>query len=273
MCPNRLLGSMRLGRPKKAHVPTVEGPVILHSAEDFVGMRKAGKLAAKLLNYIQPFVSPGIITEELDRLCHKFILKNGAIPAPLGYKGYPKSVCTSVNQVVCHGIPGSLALKDGDIINIDVTIILNGWHADTSRTFLVGQVNDEARFLVKETEAALSKAIDLVAPGVFLGDIGHLIEKHAGQRGLSVVEDYCGHGIGKSFHTAPSVLHFGQPKTGLRLRPGMFFTIEPMLNIGGHETELLSDGWTVLTKDRSLSAQFEHTVGVTESGVEIFTQL
>lgn len=245
--------------------------IVIHSLEDFEGMRKTGKLAADTLKYIGPFVKPGISTSKLNDLCHEFIVSRGGIPAPLNYKGFPKSVCTSINYVVCHGIPGEHILKEGDIINIDVTTIVDGWYGDTSKTFLVGKVSPKARKLVEVTEKALMKAIGMVAPGVFLGDIGNAIEAYARSFGYSVVKDFCGHGIGREFHGEPNVLHYGKPKTGPQLVPGMFFTIEPMINIGKEEVRVLSDGWTAITKDLSLSAQFEHTVGVTDSGYEIFT--
>ena len=242
-----------------------------HTAADFEGMRKAGRLAAETLDYIAPFVKPGITTGELDRLCHEFIVGHGAICAPLGYKGFPKSICTSVNHVVCHGIPGDKQLEDGDIVNLDVTTILDGWYGDTSRMFLVGEVGVKARKLVDTTYEAMMAGIAAVRPGATLGDIGAAIQRHAEAQRFSVVRDFCGHGLGRVFHDAPSVLHYGKAGTGLKLVEGMFFTIEPMINAGDWRVKVLSDGWTAVTKDRSLSAQFEHSIGVTQSGCEIFT--
>lgn len=229
-----------------------------HNAADFDGMRKAGRLAAETLDYIIPFVKPGITTGELDRLCHDFIVGHGAICAPLGYKGFPKSICTSVNHVVCHGIPGDKQLEDGDIVNLDVTTILDGWYGDTSRMFLVGEVGIKARKLVDTTYEAMMAGIAAVRPGATLGDIGAAIQRHAEAQRFSVVRDFCGHGLGRVFHDAPSVLHYGKAGTGLKLVSGMFFTIEPMINAGDWRVKVLSDGWTAVTKDRSLSAQFEH---------------
>ncbi len=247
-------------------------PVVLHSPADFEGMRKAGRLAAEVLDMIGGHVNPGITTEEINTLCHEMIVKNGAIPAPLGYRGFPKSVCTSVNHVVCHGIPGQQRLKNGDIINIDVTVIVDGWHGDTSRMYWVGEPNVKARRLCQITYEAMMRGIEQVRPGATLGDIGHAIQTHAEAQRFSVVRDYCGHGLGKVFHTAPSVLHYGKPGKGMVLEEGMFFTIEPMINAGKFPTILSShDGWTVTTRDKSLSAQFEHSIGVTGDGYEIFT--
>lgn len=244
----------------------------LHNINGFESMRKAGHLAAQTLDYITDFVKPGVTTEELDKLCHDFITKNGAIPAPLNYKGFPKSICTSINHVVCHGIPGDRKLKKGDIMNIDVTVILDGWYGDTSRMYIVGgKTSVKAQKLVDVTYDCLMKGIEVVQPGATLGDIGHAIQTYAEDQRFSVVRDFCGHGIGTTFHSAPSVVHYGQPKTGIVLEPGMIFTIEPMINAGDWATKVLSDGWTAVTRDRSLSAQFEHTIGVTETGVEIFT--
>ncbi|MEO1193671.1 MAG: type I methionyl aminopeptidase [Pseudomonadota bacterium] len=247
--------------------------ITLHTAEDFDGMRRAGRLAAETLDYITPMVKPGVTTEELDRLCHAFILEHGAIPAPLGYRGFPKSICTSINHVVCHGIPSEQKrLSDGDIINIDVTVILDGWHGDTSRMFFVGKTKVKGKRLVDATFEAMWKGIEEVRPGARLGDIGHAIQTYAEDLGFSVVRDFCGHGLGRVFHTAPSVLHYGKPGTGIELQPGMFFTIEPMINIGRHEVLILKDEWTAVTRDRSLSAQFEHSLAVTEDGYEVFTR-
>lgn len=243
----------------------------LHGEDDFQKMRVAGRLAARVLDYIAEFVRPGVTTGELDQICHDFIIAHNAIPAPLGYKGYPKSICTSVNHVVCHGIPGERKLIEGDILNIDVTVIVDGWHGDTSRMYPVGKVKILPQRLMDVTYTCLMSAIQIVKPGVTLGDIGHTIQTIAEKAGFSVVQDFCGHGIGQIFHTSPEVLHFGKPGTGLPLEKGMFFTIEPMINVGAYGVKVLDDGWTAVTKDRSLSAQFEHTIGVTETGYEIFT--
>lgn len=235
-------------------------------------MRKAGQLAAQTLDFITPYVKPGVTTEELDKLCHDFIIKNGAIPAPLNYKGFPKSICTSINHVVCHGIPCDKKLKNGDIMNIDVTVILDGWHGDTSRMFMVGdKISRKAERLVEVTYDAMMKGIEAVRPGATLGDIGYAIQSYAEDQHFSVVRDFCGHGLGRTFHAPPSVVHYGAPKTGTVLEPGMFFTIEPMINTGHWSTKILSDGWTAVTRDRGLSAQFEHSLAVTEDGFEIFT--
>jgi len=249
-----------------------EARIKLHDPGDFAPMRRAGRLAAEVLDFITPTVKPGVTTQELDRLCHSFIVDHGAVPAPLNYRGFPKSICTSINHVVCHGIPGDRRLVDGDIINVDVTVILNGWHGDTSRTFLVGDnVSLKARRLVDVTYDAMMLGIAAVKPGVRLGAIGHAIQSFAEAQRFSVVRDFCGHGIGRVFHAAPSVVHYGQPTDGPVLREGMFFTIEPMINGGRYEVKVLADGWTAVTKDKSLSAQFEHTIAVTAEGCEIFT--
>ncbi len=250
-----------------------EGGIRIHRPEDFEAMRKAGRLAAEVLDFVTPHVVPGVSTAELDRLCHTYILDHGAIPAPLNYRGFPKSICTSVNHVVCHGIPDETKrLRDGDIVNIDITVILNGWHGDTSRMFLVGdKVGVRARKLVDVTHEAMMRGIAVIRPGATLGDIGHAIQSFAESHRFSVVRDFCGHGIGRVFHESPSVLHFGEPGAGPVLREGMFFTVEPMINAGKYDVKILADGWTAVTKDRSLSAQFEHTVGVTADGHEIFT--
>ncbi len=245
----------------------------LHDAAAYEGMRKAGRLAAEVLDYIVDHVVPGVTTDHLNTLCHETIIANGAVPAPLGYKGFPKSVCTSVNHVVCHGIPGDKVLKEGDCLNIDVTVIRDGWHGDTSRMYWVGEVSQKVKRLTQVTYDSLMKAIDLVRPGTTLGDIGHVIQTYAEAQGYSVVRDYCGHGLGKVFHAPPSILHYGEPGSGLRLEEGMFFTIEPMINVGKPGTILnRKDGWTVTTRDKKLSAQFEHSMGVTADGVELFTQ-
>ncbi|MGB8274073.1 MAG: type I methionyl aminopeptidase [Alphaproteobacteria bacterium] len=243
----------------------------LHGPEDVEGMRRAGRLGAEVLDFITPYVVPGVSTEELDRLCHEFIVDHGAVAAPLNYRGFPKSICTSVNHVVCHGIPGPKRLQDGDIVNIDITVILDGWHGDTSRMFYAGEVGVKQRRLVEVTYEAMMRGIAVVRPGATTGDIGYAIQSFVESHRFSVVRDFCGHGIGRVFHDQPSILHFGEPGTGDTLRPGMFFTIEPMINAGRYEVKVLEDGWTAVTRDRSLSAQFEHTVAVTEDGHEIFT--
>jgi methionyl aminopeptidase len=249
-----------------------ERRIRLHAAGDFAAMRKAGRLAAELLDYITPYVKPGVTTGELDRLCENFTRDHGARSGPLGYRQFPRSICTSVNHVVCHGIPGDRVLEEGDILNIDVTPVLDGWFGDSSRMFLVGdKVSVKAKKLVDVTYDAMMRGIAVVKPGATLGDIGHAIQSYVESFRFSVVRDFCGHGIGRVFHDAPSVLHFGKPGEGLALREGMFFTIEPMINAGRWEVKILGDGWTAVTKDKSLSAQFEHTVGVTATGYEIFT--
>jgi methionyl aminopeptidase len=244
----------------------------IHTAADFEGMRRAGRLAAETLDYITPYVEPGITTDALNTLCHDFIIQNKAIPAPLNYHGFPKSICTSVNHVICHGIPGPKKLMHGDILNIDVTVILDGWHGDTSRMFFIGdKINIKAKRLVDLTYEAMMRGIQCVKPGNTFGDIGYAIQSFAEKQGFSVVRDFCGHGLGRVFHTAPEVVHFGKPHTGDVMEEGMFFTIEPMINAGGYESKVLQDGWTAVTRDKSLSAQFEHSLGVTKTGYEIFT--
>ena len=243
----------------------------LHTKDEFEFMRKAGQLASECLDYITDFIEPGISTSKLNDICHEYQVSRGARPAPLNYKGFPKSVCTSVNHVVCHGIPGDKVLQDGDIINIDVTPVLNGWHGDTSRMFYVGKPSAKAQILTKITYDCLMIGIETVKPGKTLGDVGFAIQSHAEKNGCSVVRDFTGHGLGTVFHTSPTVLHYGEPKTGLILEEGMFFTIEPMINSGKHDVKILSDGWTAVTRDKSLSAQFEHSIGVTSKGCEIFT--
>ena len=245
--------------------------IALHAAEDFEGMRAAGQLAAETLDMITPHVRPGVTTGQLDMICHDFMVANGSIPATLGYRGYPKSICTSINHVVCHGIPGDRRLLDGDIVNIDVTVILNGWHGDTSRMYAAGAPATRARKLMEVTYEAMMRGLAVVRPGATLGDVGHAIQTYVEQQRFSVVRDFCGHGIGRRFHEAPNVLHFGRPGEGPVLRPGMFFTVEPMVNAGRPEVKVLDDGWTAVTRDRSLSAQYEHMIGVTEDGCEIFT--
>jgi methionyl aminopeptidase len=246
--------------------------VKIHGTDAFEAMRRAGRLAAETLDFITPHVHPGVATGELDRLCHEFIVGHGAVPAPLNYRGFPKSICTSINHVVCHGIPGDKRLQDGDIVNIDITVIVDGWHGDTSRMFGVGKVGVKAQKLIDITYEAMMRGIEAVKPGATLGDVGHAIQSYAESHRFSVVRDFCGHGIGKVFHDSPSILHFGRPGDGPPLRAGMFFTVEPMINAGRYEVKVLEDGWTAVTRDRSLSAQFEHTVAVTADGVEIFTR-
>jgi methionyl aminopeptidase len=246
--------------------------IIIHDQSAYESMRKAGRLAAETLDYIADYVKEGITTIALNDLCHDFIVKNNAIPAPLNYRGFPKSICTSVNHVICHGIPDSRILKDGDIVNIDVTVILDGWYGDTSRMYIIGKPSIKAKRLIDVTYQSMMIGIEQVKPGATTGDIGHAIQKYAESFGYSVVRDYCGHGIGQVFHAEPNILHYGIAGKGITLQKGMFFTIEPMINIGGYETKLSNhDGWTVTTKDRSLSAQFEHTIAVTDEGYEIFT--
>jgi len=246
--------------------------IIIKTESEIEKMRVAGKLAAEVLDMIAPHVAPGITTEELDLICHNYIVKvQQAVPAPLNYHGFPKSICTSINQQVCHGIPNNKKLKSGDIVNVDITVIKDGYHGDTSMMFCVGDVSQHARRLVKITQEAMYKGIEQVKPGATLGDIGHAIQKHAESNRYSVVREFCGHGIGKSFHEEPQVLHYGKPGSGISLDPGMIITIEPMVNLGKRHVKVLPDGWTVVTKDRSLSAQWEHTVLVTETGHEILT--
>jgi methionyl aminopeptidase len=245
--------------------------ITIHKPEDFAGMRRAGKLAAETLDMITAHVRPGISTGEIDKLCHDYMVERSAIPATLGYRGYTKSSCTSVNHVVCHGIPGDRVLVDGDIINIDVTVILDGWHGDSSRMYVAGEASTKAKLLMDVTYEAMMKGIAAIRPGATLGDIGHAIQVHVEKHRFSVVRDFCGHGIGRHFHEPPNILHFGRPGEGPKLKPGMFFTVEPMVTAGRPEVKILDDGWTAVTRDRSLSAQFEHMVAVTDNGVEIFT--
>jgi methionyl aminopeptidase len=248
-----------------------ERSIKIHAAADFEGMRKAGRLAAETLDMLAPLVKPGMTTDDINTLVHDYTLDHGGTPAPLNYRGFPKSVCTSINHVVCHGIPGDKKLKDGDVVNIDVTTILDGWFGDTSRMFYVGDVSIKAQKLVETTYQALWRGINVVRPGATTGDIGHAIQEFAEAKRYSVVRDFCGHGLGRVFHDAPNIMHFGKPGTGTTLKAGMFFTIEPMINIGGYDVKVKSDGWTAVTKDRSLSAQFEHSIAVTEDGFEVFT--
>jgi len=234
-------------------------------------MRAAGRLAAECLDFIAPHVQPGVTTNQLDKLCADFVAERGAVSAPLNYRGFPKSICTSVNHVVCHGIPSDKVLEEGDVINIDVTPIVDGWHGDSSRMYYVGRVGVKARKLCEVTYESMMRGIEVVKPGATLGDIGHAIQSYVEANRFSVVRDFCGHGVGKVFHTPPNVMHYGRAGEGLVLQEGMIFTIEPMVNAGRLETKILADGWTAVTKDKSLSAQFEHTIGVTKDGVEIFT--
>ena len=245
--------------------------IALHGPDDFAAMRAAGRLAAECLDFITPYVRPGVTTNELDRLCDEFAIAHGAVSAPLHYRGFPKSICTSINHVVCHGIPSDRQLEDGDVINIDVTPIVDGWHGDSSRMYYVGKVGVKARKLCEVTYEAMMRGIRVVKPGATLGDIGYAIQSHVEAHRFSVVRDFCGHGVGRVFHAPPNVMHYGRPGEGLVLQEGMIFTIEPMVNAGRLETKILADGWTAVTRDKSLSAQFEHTIGVTSDGVEIFT--
>ncbi len=239
--------------------------------ESFEKMKIAGSLAADALDEVTPYVNPGISTEKLDKICYEFIKDKGGYSAPLFYRGFPKSCCTSVNHVICHGIPRDKYLKNGDIINIDVTANIDGWHGDTSRMFFVGEVSVKSRKLISTTYNSMMKAISIIKNGVHLGDIGNTIQTYVEREGFSVVRDFCGHGIGKNFHEEPNILHYGESGTGDKLKTGMIFTIEPMINEGEYNTNLLKDGWTAVTKDKMLSAQFEHTVGIKDDGYEIFT--
>ena len=248
-------------------------PVTIKNREEIEKMRVAGRLAAQVLDMIEGEVKAGVTTDQLNSICHDFIVnEQNAIPAPLNYRGFPKSICTSVNHVICHGIPSDKVLKDGDIVNIDITVIKDEFHGDTSRMFYVGKPSIRAQRVCEISLECMLKGIELVRPGIHLGDIGHVIQQHAESNGFSVVREYCGHGIGRVFHEEPQVLHYGKPGTGLEIKTGMTFTIEPMINIGKKETRLLNDNWTVVTKDKSLSAQWEHTILVTDNGYEILTQ-
>ena len=248
-----------------------ERTIKIHGPEGFAGMRLAGRLAAETLDFITPHVQPGISTAELDKLCHDYILDHKAIPAPLGYRGYPKSICTSINHVVCHGIPSDKPLREGDIVNVDVTLILDQWHGDSSRMYAVGESPRRAERLIEVTYEGMMRGIAAIRPGGTTGDIGHAIQAYVEAQHMSVVRDFCGHGVGRLFHDEPNVVHIGRPGEGIVLKPGKFFTVEPMINLGRPHVKVLSDGWTAVARDRSLSAQFEHSVGVTETGVEIFT--
>jgi methionyl aminopeptidase len=248
-----------------------EGTIRLHTPAAFEGMRRAGAFAASVLDMLTPHVVPDAVTADLDRMTYDFVRAAGHHSATIFYRGYSHSLCISVNHVVCHGIPSARKLKDGDIVNIDVTVVVDGWHGDTSRMFLVGDVPLKAKKLVDVTYECMMRGIAMAKPGNTLGDVGHAIQSHAEANRFSVVRDFCGHGLGRVFHDAPNVVHLGRPGKGVLLRPGMFFTIEPMINLGKPDVKLLDDGWTAVTRDRSLSAQFEHSIGITEDGCEIFT--
>lgn len=253
-------------------MPMTKQELTIYPLSDFDGLRRAGRLAAETLDYITDFVKPGVSTGALDDLLEKFMRDNGGIPANIGYHGFPKASCISPNHVICHGIPSeNKILQTGDIINIDITVILDGWYGDTSRMYYVGTPSVKAKRLVETTYDTMMTGIRMAKPNATLGDIGYAMERTANAKGYSVVEDYCGHGIGRVYHSAPNVLNYGTPGEGLKLVPGLVFTVEPMVNIGGPETKCLSDGWTVVTKDKTLSAQFEHTIGITPDGYEIFT--
>ncbi len=253
--------------PNKA----AEGVIRLHGPAAFAAMRKAGQLAAAALDMLTPHVRPGVTTQHLDDLIFQFALDHDALPATLNYRGYTKSICTSINHVVCHGIPAPKPMREGDIINVDVTLIVEGWHGDTSRMYAVGAIKTKAERLIKITYESLMRGVAAVKPGNTTGDIGHAIQRYAESERCSVVRDFCGHGLGQVFHDRPNILHYGEPGEGAELKPGMLFTIEPMINLGKPAVKLLPDGWTAVTRDRELSAQFEHTVGVTETGCEVFT--
>ena len=245
---------------------------IRDSSKDFEGMRKAGNLAASTLDLLVEHVKPGASTDELDYVAFEFITKNGGLIAPLFYKGFPKSICTSINHVICHGIPSSRILEEGDIVNIDVTVIVDGWHGDTSRMFPVGKINAKAQKLIDCTFESMHEGIKAASPKSRLGDIGYAIQSYAEKQNYSVVRDFCGHGLGKVFHEFPNILHYGKENTGDQIEEGMFFTVEPMINVGNYDVRMLKDGWTAVTKDKSLSAQFEHSIGITKDGFEIFTK-
>jgi methionyl aminopeptidase len=247
------------------------GQIKLHGKDAFEGMRKAGRLVAECLDMLVEHVKPSVSTDHLDKLVLDFAFDHGALPATLMYRGYKKSTCTSINHVVCHGIPGDKPLKEGDVVNIDVTLILNGWHGDSSRMYAVGEIPRRAERLIEVTYDAMMRGIAVIRPSATTGDIGNAIQTFVEAQHMSVVRDFCGHGLGKLFHDEPNIVHVGRPGEGIVLRPGMFFTVEPMINLGRPHVKVLSDGWTAVTRDRSLSAQFEHTIGVTATGVEIFT--
>lgn len=248
------------------------GQIRLHRAEDFEGMRRAGRLVAEVLDHLADKIMPGVTTNEIDRLAFEYIVDHGALPATLMYRGYTKSTCISLNHVVCHGIPNDKPLREGDILNVDVTVILDGWHGDSSRMFAAGPIPRRAERLIEVTYESLMRGISVIRPGGTTGDIGAVIQEYAeGEERMSVVRDFCGHGLGQLFHDEPNILHYGRRGEGVVLKPGMFFTVEPMINLGRPHVKVLNDGWTAVTRDRSLSAQFEHSIGVTETGVEIFT--
>ena len=247
------------------------GKIRLHRPEDFDGMRKAGRLTAQALDMLAAEVRPGVTTEHLDDLVYAFAMDHGAYPASLFYRGFRKSICTSLNHVVCHGIPEPKPMREGDIVNIDVTLILDGWHGDSSRMYPVGEIPRRAERLIEVTHEAMMRGIAVIKPGATTGDIGHAIQTYVEAQHMSVVRDFCGHGLGRLFHDEPNIVHVGRPGEGIVLKPGMFFTVEPMINLGRPHVKVLSDGWTAVTRDRSLSAQFEHTVAVTPTGVEVFT--
>ena len=240
--------------------------------EKFEKMRVAGKLAAETLDEVTPFIKPGITTNKIDKICYEYIRDNGGYSAPLFYRGFKNSLCTSLNHVICHGIPSERVLEDGDILNVDVTAIVDGYYGDTSRMYSIGKISVKAKNLIDATYQSMMNAIRILKPGIKLGDIGHEIQSYVEEKNYSVVRDFCGHGISNTFHEPPNILHYGKKNTGFELKPGMTFTIEPMINIGKYESKLLNDGWTAVTKDKSLSAQFEHTIGITENGYEIFTE-
>ena len=248
-----------------------DNSIKLHGPDGFAGMRKAGQLAAAALDMITPHVKPGVATDHLDALVMEFARDHGALPAPLNYRGFPKAICTSINHVVCHGIPGPKPLREGDIVNIDVTLIVDGWHGDTSRMYGVGEISRRAERLIEVTYECLMRGVAAVKPGASTGKIGAVIQEFAEAERCSVVRDFCGHGLGRVFHDRPNILHYGEENEGVVMQPGMFFTIEPMINLGKPAVKVLPDGWTAVTRDRELSAQFEHTIGVTENGCEIFT--
>ncbi len=262
---------MTMGEAMELSPSVRSAGIKIHQPEDFAGMRAAGRLAAECLDMLTPHMQPGVSTERLDDLAREFILDRHALPACLGYRGYAKTVCISPNHVVCHGIPGPRPLRDGDIANIDITVILDGWHGDTSRMYGIGDVPARARRLVEVTYEALERGLAVIKPGATLGDIGYAIQSHVEAQRCSVVRDFCGHGVGRVFHDSPNVLHYGRRGEGATLQPGMFFTVEPMVNLGKSAVKVLSDGWTAVTRDKSLSSQCEHSVGVTETGVEVFT--
>jgi methionyl aminopeptidase len=260
-----------MSKTQALRLPPIEEAVTLHGAEAFVAMRKAGQLAAQALDVVTPYVLPGVPTDRIDQLVYEFAMDHGAIPATLNYRGYKKSTCTSINHVVCHGIPGPKPMREGDIVNVDVTLIVDGWHGDTSRMYPVGAISRRAERLIEITFESLRRGIEAVKPGATTGDIGAAIQRYAEAERCSVVRDFCGHGLGELFHDRPNILHYGEPGEGIALQPGMLFTIEPMINLGKPDVKFLGDGWTAVTRDRELSAQFEHTVGVTEQGCEVFT--